>query len=137
MTFVEKFLGILVFYLHSFSDLFADICIHALVVFYAPYQSIKAIRSVDTDDDTKWLTFWCCFSITSLVDEFILLEHILPFYRLGKLALICWLLFANGCSFVFKNIIHPFMVSIPTQLTLIIITLSPLSHPKAQPEFTS
>jgi hypothetical protein len=50
--------GFLTWLLDVVSGYASDIAIHIMVLIYAPYKSIKAIRSPDEEDDKQWLTFW-------------------------------------------------------------------------------
>jgi hypothetical protein len=50
--------GFLTWLLDVVSGYVSDIAIHVMVLIYAPYKSIKAIRSPDEEDDKQWLTFW-------------------------------------------------------------------------------
>ncbi len=114
MTIVEQVLSVIATTVHATGDLFADVMIHVLILLYAPYCSIKAVRSVDTEDDTKWLSFWCCYALISFVDEFSFMENYLPMYRLVKLGILVWLLFGGGSMFIFKRLVDPFMVKYET-----------------------
>ncbi|KAF7701331.1 hypothetical protein HF521_002496 [Silurus meridionalis] len=37
---------------------------------YPAYVSIKAIESIDKDDDTKWLTYWVVYGVFSVAEFF-------------------------------------------------------------------
>lgn len=110
MTIVEQVLSTVFMVVHGVGDLAADIAIHVLILLYAPYKSIKAVRSVDTSDDTAMLMFWVCYAGMTFVDELLSIstEH-LPFYRLAKLGFIMWLLLGNGSLYLFKRVAEPFM----------------------------
>ena len=65
-----------------------------ITVVYPGFKSIKALETKDTDDDDKvWLTYWCVFGISTLVDEFaFFLLAFIPFYFYIKLAFFVWLM---------------------------------------------
>mmetsp|Transcript_86977 Transcript_86977/g.174005 ORF Transcript_86977/g.174005 Transcript_86977/m.174005 type:complete len:158 (+) Transcript_86977:91-564(+) len=87
-----------------------------LIMFWAPYQSFKAVISEDPSDDTQWLTFWSVYSVFTFFEEFGLRYVITCFTFFGqsfyyeiKAAIIVWLMFFNGAEFIFKTFVKPFM----------------------------
>jgi len=59
---------------------------------YPAYQSIKAISSKGTDDDTQWLTYWVVFSGFTVIEFGLdIILHYLPFYYLLKLVIVGYL----------------------------------------------
>jgi receptor expression-enhancing protein 5/6 len=54
---------------------------------YPAYQSIKALESLNKDDDTKWLTYWVVFALFSIIEYFSdILLFWFPFYWLFKVS---------------------------------------------------
>nr|XP_020474334.1 receptor expression-enhancing protein 5-like [Monopterus albus] len=78
---------------------------------YPAYTSIKAIESVNKDDDTKWLTYWVVYGVFSVVEFFadIFLSWF-PFYYTGKCAFLVWCMApmsSNGSIRIYERIIRP------------------------------
>lgn len=92
-------------------DAIADLACVGLVLLYAPYMSIKAIRSNATGDDTQWLSFWIIYQILNVFDRFFgaIIDRFLPFYYSAKLVFILWLMFGNGAKSMFETVVNPFM----------------------------
>lgn len=89
----------------------AQVICNCVGFIYPAYCSVKAIESVDSRDDTKWLTYWVVFAFFSILEypaEFIL--SIFPFYWLFKCIFFVWC-FApienNGSVFIYNRIIRP------------------------------
>ncbi|XP_072167248.1 receptor expression-enhancing protein 5-like isoform X2 [Diadema setosum] len=81
---------------------------------YPAYCSVKAIESVQKDDDTQWLTYWVVYSAFSLVEFFsdIFLSWF-PFYYLAKMAFLGWCMApiqSNGSQFLYHRFIKPFIL---------------------------
>jgi len=100
---VCSFLGIVVGYASQL------IC-NVLGFVYPAYESIKAIETAQTKDDTKWLTYWVVYS------SFIILEFFsdyllfwIPFYFFFKTGLLIWCMHPsyNGTEFLYNNVIRP------------------------------
>ncbi|MGH0179344.1 UNVERIFIED_CONTAM: hypothetical protein FKN15_010393 [Acipenser sinensis] len=77
-------------------------------------QRIKAIESIDKDDDTKWLTYWVVYGIFSVAEFFadIFLSWF-PFYYMGKCAFLVWCMAptpSNGSMLIYHRIIRPFFL---------------------------
>ena len=82
-------------------------------VVYPAYKSIKALETKDDDDDDKeWLTYWCVFGISSLVDEFggIILS-LIPFYYYIKLLFFVWMMHPStkGAIMVYHSVLKPLL----------------------------
>jgi receptor expression-enhancing protein 5/6 len=65
-----------------------------ITVVYPSFKSIKALESKENEEDDKiWLTYWCVFGISTLVDEFaFILLSFIPFYFYIKLGFFLWLM---------------------------------------------
>lgn len=78
------------------------------------YQSIKAIESHHSSDDTKWLMYWVVYAQFGLLEFFG--DHLLfwiPFYTLSKCVFLLWLMVPgqNGGTFIlYTRIIKPFFL---------------------------
>lgn len=81
---------------------------------YPAYMSIKAIESVDKNDDTQWLTYWVVYSAFSIVEFFsdIFLFWI-PFYWFLKCCFLTWCFSSvpwNGSNILYSKFIRPFIL---------------------------
>lgn len=89
--------------------------IHALVGFYAPYESWKAIISED-DSAKQWLTFWSIYMIINIIEDLALKTIIRCltfggqtwFYEIKALTLI-YLMYFDGASQFYTKFIEPWM----------------------------
>jgi receptor expression-enhancing protein 5/6 len=81
---------------------------------YPAYASIKAIESKQTDDDTKWLMYWCVYATFGILEFFTdLLLFWIPFYQLSKCLFLIWTMFPgkNGGTYIIYNkILKPFVL---------------------------
>ncbi|GMT19965.1 hypothetical protein PFISCL1PPCAC_11262, partial [Pristionchus fissidentatus] len=82
---------------------------------YPAYISVKAIRTPEKDDDTKWLTYWTVFGVFSVFDTFA--EAILrffPFYYLVKAAFLVYLYLpqTNGSEYLYTMYVDPLITKI-------------------------
>jgi len=104
-------LAYLIEILFWFAEFAAARATTALVAFYAPYQSIKALRSTGQDDDSQWLMFWTLYFLFHIVDTELkwILEYLGPLYYVGKLVFVMYLMFANGANQIFKLVVEPFL----------------------------
>ena len=75
-------------------------------------MSFIALESEGADDDKQWLTYWVCFGLFNIVDQFagIILQFI-PFYFFLKLAFLVWLFHPAtlGATTIFNLVILPYM----------------------------
>lgn len=57
---------------------------------YAGVRSFRALQSDSLDDDKQWLTFWLLFTLFEFSTTFAdyTIGFVLPFYSLGKLAVV-------------------------------------------------
>ena len=77
---------------------------------YPAYESIKAVESSGTDDDTKWLTYWVVYSTIIILENFTdYLLFWIPFYFFLKIGLLVWCMHPsyNGTSIIYNNVIRP------------------------------
>lgn len=78
---------------------------------YCGLRSFKAIRSVDPNDDRRWLTFWLLFTLfefaTTISDY--TLGMVLPLYDEAKLAFVVFLGVGGGASLLFP-VLEPLLL---------------------------
>ena len=59
---------------------------------YPANKSLKAIKSLESDDDTKWLTYWVVYATFATVESFTdLLINWVPFYYTAKVLFLLYL----------------------------------------------
>ena len=68
------------------------ICV-LLTCIYPMYASIKAIETEESDDDKKWLCFWCIFGIFQTIEMFFgfFLSYV-PYYMFIRLGFFIFLM---------------------------------------------
>lgn len=93
----------------GFSILFS-----VITVVYPGFKSIKALETKDNEDDDKvWLTYWCVFGISTLVDDFayFILCYI-PFYSYIRLGFFVWLMApqTQGATIIYKSVLKPLLL---------------------------
>uniref|UniRef100_A0AC35UGL3 Receptor expression-enhancing protein n=1 Tax=Rhabditophanes sp. KR3021 TaxID=114890 RepID=A0AC35UGL3_9BILA len=77
---------------------------------YPAYRSVTAVKSVDKEDDTQWLIYWCVFSAFSLVDFFAeSLFSWFPIYWLLKALFLLYLSMprTKGALKLYNKVIEP------------------------------
>mmetsp|Transcript_6835 Transcript_6835/g.9981 ORF Transcript_6835/g.9981 Transcript_6835/m.9981 type:complete len:174 (+) Transcript_6835:43-564(+) len=76
------------------------------------YQTFRAIKSPNKDDDKQWLTYWVVFSLFSCIEFVIGPAFIkrIPFYWELKTIFILWLQVARGALIIYDQIVEPFFV---------------------------
>ncbi|KJH49611.1 TB2/DP1, HVA22 family [Dictyocaulus viviparus] len=74
---------------------------------YPAWRSIKAVRSLDKEDDTQWLIYWIVFSSFSILDFSVFTT--LPFYWLFKIAFLMYLYLPmfNGATIIYHAFVDP------------------------------
>ena len=79
-------------------------------VAYPCFKSFVALESEGTEDDKQWLTYWVCFGLFTIVDQFagIILQFV-PFYYFLKMGALVFLFHpsTNGATWVYDNHIFP------------------------------
>jgi len=89
-----------------------------LVAFYPLYQSFKALRTPQVDDDKQWLTYWIVYAtlglFESLIDSFFFW---LPFYFIAKIVFLIWCFHPNskGALVVYQRVLGPLFVGVQSQ----------------------
>jgi receptor expression-enhancing protein 5/6 len=81
--------------------------------FYPAYMSFKAIDSVDTADNTQWLTYWVVFSLFSIIESTAsVLTSIIPFYFYIKCGFFVWLYHPKfqGAQMVYNDVVRPLLL---------------------------
>lgn len=80
---------------------------------YPAYMSVKAVESVDKDDDTQWLTYWVVYGAFNIVEFFTdMFLGWFPFYFLFKCAFLGWCMAPfswNGANFIYNKVLVPFV----------------------------
>ncbi|KAI1719681.1 TB2/DP1, HVA22 family domain-containing protein [Ditylenchus destructor] len=86
---------------------FAQVVCNLIGFAYPTYCSVKAIRSEDKQDDTRWLMYWTVFAFFTLVDNWLVL--IVPFYWLFKTPFLAYLASPNtdGAKILYNHIVSP------------------------------
>ena len=79
-------------------------------VAYPAFMSFVALESEDKNDDKQWLTYWVCFGVFNIVDQFagIILQFI-PFYYFLKLGFLVFLFHpqSQGATTIYDKFILP------------------------------
>ena len=91
-----------------------SILFSVVTVVYPGFKSIKALETKDNEDDDKiWLTYWCVFGISTLLDEFgYFLLSFIPFYTYIKLGFFVWLMApqTQGAVIIYKSVLRPLLI---------------------------
>lgn len=77
---------------------------------YPAYASYKALESKTPESSAQWLTYWCVFSIFTVVEFFAdLLISTVPLYYLAKLLFVVWLMAprTKGATTLYVRFIMP------------------------------
>ncbi|CAB3397224.1 unnamed protein product [Caenorhabditis bovis] len=82
---------------------------------YPMYASVKAIRTHDTDDDTRWLVYWTCFAVLCLFDFFSEgIFRLFPFYFILKAIFLIYLYLpqTQGSIVFYEKVVDPLVTKI-------------------------
>ncbi|KAM9848827.1 receptor expression-enhancing protein 6 [Aulostomus maculatus] len=78
---------------------------------YPAYYSIKAIESLNKEDDTKWLTYWVVYGVFSLGEFFSdIFLYWFPFYYAFKCLFLLWCMAPmswNGSQVIYNRVVRP------------------------------
>ncbi|KAM4549252.1 receptor expression-enhancing protein 6-like isoform 2-T2 [Odontesthes bonariensis] len=78
---------------------------------YPAYYSIKAIESLNKEDDTKWLTYWVVYGVFSLGEFFSdIFLYWFPFYYAFKCLFLLWCMAPmawNGSQIIYNRVVRP------------------------------
>ncbi|ESO02724.1 hypothetical protein HELRODRAFT_106865 [Helobdella robusta] len=98
----------------------SEIISHCVGFLYPAYASIKAIESLNKDDDTRWLTYWVVYGFfvfsESLTDIFLFW---FPFYWTTKCIFLIWCMLpirSNGSDFIYNFLIRPLFLKHEKQI---------------------
>jgi receptor expression-enhancing protein 5/6 len=67
---------------------------------YPAYCSMKALETKQTDDDTKWLTYWVVFAVFTIVEYFS--DIIVGWFPIYWLIKVCFILLS---TYIWKTLI--------------------------------
>ena len=88
------------------------ILITTITVLYPAVHSIRAIETVDDEDDKIWLTYWMIFGLFTTLETFFgFVFYFIPYWDWVKLALFIWLLLPNfnGSKQLYDGVIRNFL----------------------------
>ncbi|XP_078279981.1 receptor expression-enhancing protein 6-like isoform X1 [Rhinoraja longicauda] len=95
---------------------------------YPAYFSIKAIESINKEDDTKWLTYWVVYGIFSVAEFFSdIFLYWFPFYYAGKCLFLLWCMAPvawNGSQLIYNRIVRPLFLKHQAGLDSVVNDLS-------------
>lgn len=79
-------------------------------VSYPIYRSILAVERPRINDDERWLTYWSCFGLFTLLDhKSALIQRQVKTYFLPKLLIQYWLS-QDGSLVLYRRLIRPFLL---------------------------
>jgi len=77
---------------------------------YPLYASFKAVKSVDKDDDSQWLTYWVVYGFFTLVESFTdFFLYWIPLYYFAKVCFLIWCFLPSfkGANIIYKRMVEP------------------------------
>jgi len=101
------------YFIFIFFNLGAPFLSNLIGFVYPAYESLRAIESTGTHDDTQWLTYWVVFAAFNVVEYFSgLITYWFPFYFLFKTAFIVWLALPQfkGAQYLYSAAIRPLFI---------------------------
>lgn len=84
--------------------------VNIIGVAYPAFMSFLALESDGLDDDKMWLTYWVCFGVFNIIDQFAgIILSIIPFYYFLKLGFLVYLFHPStqGALTVYQSVIRP------------------------------
>jgi len=89
----------------------AQLLCNSIGFVYPAYASVKAIESIQTQDDTKWLMYWVVFALFSVAEFFAdIFLNWFPLYWLAKCVFLIWCFIPianNGTNFIYYKFVRP------------------------------
>ena len=73
-------------------------------------MSFKAIETPEPEDEKQWLTYWVCFGVFQLLDNYaISILAYIPLYNFLKLGLVIllWHPKSMGMNYIYEHILEP------------------------------
>jgi len=84
---------------------------HLVGFIYPAWASLKAINTVDKDDDTLWLAYWVIYGFFTVVESITdILLFWIPFYELIKICFYVYLYQAKGALVLYKILLEPIVI---------------------------
>ncbi|CAI2332901.1 unnamed protein product [Caenorhabditis sp. 36 PRJEB53466] len=97
----------------------AEFVCNLIGIAYPAYVSVKAIRSVETSDDTAWLIYWAVFATFALIDYFAMsIMSVFPFYWVIKALFLVYLYLpqTQGSTVLYHGFVDPLVTAIDRQM---------------------
>jgi len=101
---------VVIYFLFIFLNIGAPLLSNLVGFIFPAYESLKAIESVGTQDDTQWLTYWVVFASFNIIEYFSgTVLYWFPFYFLFKTAFILWLALPQfrGAQYLYSTALRP------------------------------
>jgi len=79
---------------------------------YPIYASFKAIKTVQQEDDSQWLTYWIVYGFLTLIESFTdFFLFWIPFYYFVKIAFLVWCFLPQfkGATWLYLNVVGPLL----------------------------
>jgi len=99
---------------------FAELICNLVGFIYPAYASVNALETRQTQDDTKWLTYWVVFAFFSTIEFFSdIIFSWFPLYWLAKVVFLIWCFLpisTNGSAIIYARVIRPIFVKNRTKI---------------------